>query len=99
MSSYAIDPLSSVNSKTTAYTTSAAETAVPVKTQPAATPVSTHEDKVQLSQAAQVIDLYREGQSAKTISSKLGISVSVVDSYLGILEKTAIATSGASVKA
>jgi hypothetical protein len=54
------------------------------------------QDTVKLSQAAQVAQLYDSGQSVSSIASTLGVSKTLVDSYLGIVEQTAISTAGAS---
>ena len=62
----------------------------PTQPQPAPAP---EEDTVKLSDAAQAINMYQAGDSVAQISSSLGTSTSIVDSYLGIATAIAVPTS------
>jgi hypothetical protein len=55
-------------------------------------PVSTQTDTVKLSQAAHIHLLKQQGQAASQIASNLGLSVSVVDGYLGVAAPKAAST-------
>jgi DNA-binding NarL/FixJ family response regulator len=66
---------------------------------------STTEDTVKLSAAAQAVALYRQGNSVQQIAASLGLSTSLVDSYVGIttsdsskINEALVAMSGASKK-
>lgn len=89
MSSFAISslvPLNVTGSNAVSHTTSA-------QPQPQAAPAaSAPEDTVKLSDSAQAQALYQSGDSVSSISSALGLSTSVVDSYLGITQAVSVPT-------
>ena len=60
-----------------------------------ATPPEPTGDTIQLSQSAQITLLNQQGQSAKEIALTLGITLSTVNSALGIIAATAATTATA----
>jgi len=86
MSSIAFSTVTPSNVSQIAVTSSTG----PAQPQPAPAP---EEDTVKLSDAAQAINMYQSGDSVSQISSSLGTSTSVVDSYLGIATAIAVPTS------
>lgn len=79
MSSFAIQPI----------TSSVTQSAAPATPHPAPAPTvpagNGAQDTVKLSDSAQAAAMYRGGDSVSSISASLGVSVSIVDSYLGIV--------------
>ena len=71
-------------------------TPAPAATQPAPQPQQSG-DTVALSQSAQINQLNMLGQSATEIAEALGISISTVDSDLGIVTANVTSTSSAPV--
>ena len=60
-----------------------------------ATPPEPTGDTIQLSQSAQITLLNQQGQNAKEIALTLGITLSTVNSALGIIAATAATTASA----
>jgi len=56
--------------------------------QAAAQPVNNSGDTVKLTEAQQVFDLYTQGQSVPEIATNLELTVSAVNSYLGLSNST-----------
>lgn len=87
MSSFSIQPVAPfpINQSAMPVTT----TAAPAQSVPAAT--ESH-DTVKLTASKQAEAMYQSGESVSSISSSLGISESMVDSYLGITPTVSVPT-------
>lgn len=88
MSTFAISSLLPPNVE---QSTATARTgpAQPQQSDPTPDPTSTTpQDTVKLSATAQAVQLYQSGDSVSAISADLGISTSLVDSYLSITPST-----------
>lgn len=88
MSSFAIQPVAPSNvtqSEATARTGPAPAQAAPTAGEP--------QDTVKLTDSQQAETMYQSGDSVSSISSSLGVSESIVDSYLGIVPTVSVPTS------